>query len=64
MEKVTVREIIEMLAKGDWDSEVTVITEAQSKDKGWLHSQYIGRKITAISRSTQNGTQIVIQDED
>jgi len=61
--KVTVREIIEMLAKCDWDSECTC-AEQGTKEVLVLDEQHkAGRKIIGVSQSTKVGTQIVFDGD-
>jgi len=59
MEKVTVREVIEMLAKCDWDSECTCADEGTKAILVMDEQHKAGRKITGVSESTKFGTQIV-----
>jgi hypothetical protein len=62
MEKVTVRRIIEMLAKCDWDSECTCAAEGTKAVLVAAEQHKAGRKITGVSESTISGTQIVFAD--
>lgn len=61
--KVTVREIIEMLAKCDWDSECTCAEKGTKEILVADEQHKAGCKITGVSQSTTFGTQIVF-DED
>ena len=64
---VTVREIIEMLAKCDWDSECSCVNkETKEEIKQVLGSDKQHKanlRITGISQSTNAGTQIEFFEE-
>jgi len=60
--KVTVRELLEMLAKCDWDSECRAIEQNmhnchQPIDK--IYVKDLSHPIIAVAQSTQDGTIIV-----
>jgi len=59
MKVMKVRELIEMLAKCNWDDKVTVITEFENT----LNNPKQQKKITAIAQSTQNGVELVFQEK-
>jgi len=59
MEKITVRTIIEMLAKCDWDSECTCVGEGTKAVVAASEQHKASHKITRVSESTAFGTQIV-----
>ena len=62
-EKVTVRDLIELLAKSDWDSEVTCVNEHFSKLFHKPHTRKcLQHKIVSISQYSQYGTEIVFAD--
>jgi len=63
--KVTVREVIEMLAKCDWDSEVTCINEIinDNHNLSKADTKKLSHKITKISQQSVIGTQIVFKDD-
>ena len=60
MEKVTVRELIEMLANCDWNSEVTCIDQYANEDVESVRKR-CSHGIRAVSQSTTTGTQIVFE---
>lgn len=63
MEKVTVRELIEMLAKCNWDDEVTCITKYVGEEaEASLDIEHFKHKIVGVSRITGNGVQIVFDE--
>jgi len=61
---MVVREMIEMLAKCNWDSEIScanadalaILTDDEQKKANY--------RITAVSQSTRTGVQIIFQDDE
>jgi len=53
-----VRELIEMLAKCDWNAKVTVITESEAP----LNSPKQQKKITSLQTNHQDGVELVFQE--
>lgn len=60
--RVTVRELIELLAKCDWDSEVTCISNCISSLQFKSRTKNLRKKITAVSYNAQQGTQILFEN--
>lgn len=63
-ERVTVRELIELLAKCDWDSKVVCISNRYSEMQDRIYNpKELRRKIVAVSSNTTHGTQILFEDD-
>ena len=63
-ERVTVRDLIELLAKCDWDSEVTCISNYYSEVQDRVYNpKELRRKITAVSHNSTHGTQILFEEK-
>jgi len=63
--RVTVRVLIELLAKGDWDSEVTCISNRYAEVQNRVFNpRESRRRITAVSHNSMYGTQILFKDDD
>ena len=62
--KVTVREIIEMLSKCDWDDECTCITKHTNEEANTsLDIEHFKHSIIGISQTAGAGTHIIFDEQ-
>ncbi len=62
MEKITIRELVERLAKCNWDDEVTCISLANESAENIRQLEQRSCKIVGVSQIVGIGTQIIFDN--